>query len=332
MNEPDYFKQHVCEDGYIWQECMYENVTQLPCKGAVLLPKNPRNANVRDVVPMDNSKIFREFSNLYDKMQRSEVELRQAIVDFANKYGFLRNYGWHLSDDWDSLFDTEYGAGENCVPLVFWKDEICRLNRAVELLKLLRRMDDKYVKDERKHEEQLRKLITWENPKYSIMYFRADRIGYRGNMTLKNGEKMKRYICAQSNSWLEHCYPDIRVATRQIVAYMINEMLTKKCQPRIMLTPVSQRNGKASGPHLLAFHYVPNDLLTAMWLQVGQWLLEKKQYNLCQNPDCKEWFEVGSKRRMDSRYCSESCKQAVNNAKRPKTRVGRRGKHLEGLS
>jgi hypothetical protein len=328
MYEPDYFEQHVREDGYIWQECMYENVKQPPSKGAVLLPKNPRNANARVLLPLENPRIFLEFSGLYSKMEQGEAELRQAIVNFANKYGFLKNYGWHLSDDTDFLLDTEYGNGENCVPLVFWKDEICKLNRAVELLQLLRRMDSEYVKDERKYEDRLHELITWENPKHDIMYFRADRIGYRGTKILRNGERMKWHGFAKSNPWLEHCYPDIRQATKQMVAYMVNEALRKECQPRIMWAPVPQRNYNASDLHLLAFHNVPNNLLTAMWLQVGQWLLKDKQYNRCQNPNCtlEPWYEVGNNRRVDSRYCSESCKQAVNNAKRPKTRAGREGK------
>jgi hypothetical protein len=300
-------------------------------KGACLLPREP-HGSIIVCWPLKEDRLIWEFSELYDKMEQDEDRLRQAILCFANKYGFLQLTGWFLSadDEQDDGVFHRYGYGTHCEPLAFWKEQICRINRAVELLKLLRRIDGKYVLDEGKYRDRLSELIEWEKPKYWPRYWRDDVFGYRGAEGAKN--RMQDCVYASSNPWLEHCYPDLTVAARQIVAHMVNNAIEKECHSRIMWTPFPKRNASDRDPHFLAFHIVPDSLLAVMWLQVGQWLIKERRYNWCQNPTCtlEPWFEVGTeKRRSDSRYCSTACKMAVNNTKRPSTRAGRMTKVTE---
>jgi hypothetical protein len=55
------------------------------------------------------------------------------------------------------------------------------------------------------------------------------------------------------------------------------------------------------------FHVIPNDLLTALWLQLGQAIADDKVYRQCK--ECGKWFEVKQDKRNEKRlFCTDPCK------------------------
>ncbi len=62
-----------------------------------------------------------------------------------------------------------------------------------------------------------------------------------------------------------------------------------------------------------------NSLLSALWLQLALAVDGRKAYKQCENEACRRWFEIGKwGSRTDKKYCRNSCKQAVYDAKKIK--------------
>ena len=60
----------------------------------------------------------------------------------------------------------------------------------------------------------------------------------------------------------------------------------------------------------LSLHFVPSNLLAAMWLQCARVLVENPQFRSCDH--CGKWFELSPEsRRKHAKYCSDKCKVAA---------------------
>lgn len=66
------------------------------------------------------------------------------------------------------------------------------------------------------------------------------------------------------------------------------------------------------------WHFRPNTLLDALWLQFGQAISRGAQLHACQH--CGTWFEAGAGtgRRADARFCSDDHRITFNSLKRSK--------------
>lgn len=82
--------------------------------------------------------------------------------------------------------------------------------------------------------------------------------------------------------------------------------------------------GRSTGPHLKqspginrpALHIAPENLFTAMWLQLGQAV--STNLNLRRCTWCPTWFfyGVGTGRRKSAHYCSDRCRKAAHKARK----------------
>ncbi len=86
----------------------------------------------------------------------------------------------------------------------------------------------------------------------------------------------------------------------------INDKIKAKVTPKLFLDSLSES---------LELVVYPDNLISALWLQLALAVDGRKAYKQCQN--CQNWFEVGKwGSRIDRKYCGDSCKQAVYDAKK----------------
>lgn len=74
--------------------------------------------------------------------------------------------------------------------------------------------------------------------------------------------------------------------------------------PRLFLT-----HDRGDGAPRMDEHYIPDSLLSALWLQFVQAVGGNKRYTKCQAPGCGRWIELApGSNRSDKLYCSDACR------------------------
>ena len=96
------------------------------------------------------------------------------------------------------------------------------------------------------------------------------------------------------SSWI-HSMSDDPVALRGRLA--ANDLMIGRLDVKLRA-----REGKVSTV------YVPTNLITAMYLQLSQWISGDRRVKACEN--CGVWFE---QKRSDKRFCSSNCRVASHN-------------------
>ena len=124
---------------------------------------------------------------------------------------------------------------------------------------------------------------------------------------------------------LRHWYAEIDQLRNAVELWqglkVSNEDVRKKLQDTInnkskKVTPELYFDPSKNSLELVMY---PDNLLTALWLQLALAVDGRKIYKQCENEACREWFEIGKwGSRVDKKYCDNGgkCKQAVYDAKR----------------
>ncbi|NCO04307.1 MAG: CGNR zinc finger domain-containing protein [Alphaproteobacteria bacterium] len=78
----------------------------------------------------------------------------------------------------------------------------------------------------------------------------------------------------------------------------------------LFMKPHILKNNKASlaSRNNSSFNLVPENLITVIYLILGDYLSKGSNLQRCKNPNCFEWFRA----RSNKRWCSTSCKTAGN--------------------
>lgn len=246
------------------------------------------HAVVNKISPTERLDVPKRFPALFREF--AQIETEGDVLTFANRCGLLGIFvseGKKYQEYYWQHFETGY-TPKRQLPIQFGKPE------PVELWQILAR--------------KMRLLLQIFDAR-----------------TLKDARTaIDRYLIADlraSTHPKQTFMPDFSInediASPKLRKEFVTEIVNQNCQGCVSL--VFTGDGK--------WELHPHDLLAAMWVQFAQELSGELELRRCKNPKCPfgSWFEIGLEaRRRHSRYCSRECRNAVNNAKRPKTRQGRK--------
>jgi hypothetical protein len=82
----------------------------------------------------------------------------------------------------------------------------------------------------------------------------------------------------------------------------------------------------------LTLHFIPENLLGAIWLQLAQAISGNKQYRQCQG--CKKWFELSPEvARTNRLFCSDKCRtRAYRGRKEQAQTMAKEGKSIKEIA
>ena len=193
---------------------------------------------------------------------------QDQILEFANQYGMLTGGVWLDLDGVDV-----YGE-----PLELWTAAIADLSVAHGLWDLLKSGAT----------SKLGQYIKWRDAS-GVRFAYADRRGGRWIATRETNLDL-----------LQTFRPgDLIGPAWHQLQYMVNEKLEGAVSARLLWNSSHTR---------LGLYQVPNDLISALWLQFARALDGDREYVQCE--ECRNWFEVSSPDggRKDKRFCGTACR------------------------
>ena len=238
---------------------------------------------------------LKQFPSLFRTFSDLAISEREALLDFANKYGLLGVYGGFLNVSHPSEPGHQVSAGAETYR--DWAKAINAMKEAVRLWDYLREDDrlglGKYIRwnpGETNSDGQVTILPNW---------------GYDSHPDLPRKEipfPSRRFtgVIADELERIGLNPQDLRAAAQLLVQRWINSQLEGNTAPRLLYhTELGE----------MVLQIVPSTLLAAMWLQFAQAIAANKVYRTCR--ECGNWFEVPtatdgrSERRV---FCSDPCK------------------------
>lgn len=294
------FEWYVASHGYDWQHMEHEpnlllvprpapNVDQLPGR---------KNFPVKRYAPLlEHTGLFRTFGCL----ALSEDD----ILRFANKHGSLTHYGTSRlgivsRENPGVIYPLSCGEGE-----LFWRREIVEMRSAVKLFDL--------VGDGNKKE--LSRYIRWTESttgKPRVLFDSHPDLDPKvRRVQAQETEEISEETIASEGHLLRPFEPgDVVGPARACIARLIDRHLEKKIGSSMKL------DAEGIGIH---FKFVPEDLLSAMWLQFALGASADRKYRACSV--CETWFELSPETARTSRlFCSNPCKSRGYREKQDRAR------------
>lgn len=234
--------------------------------------------------PLKHSALFCKFAELDNN--------GQAILNFANVYGFLRNdtRQLRLSDQPTITSDGRrghlVGYGES---LNSWIHAIDTMKPAVTLWDMAQNRD----------EEGLSKIIKWVSD---------DRVLYEN---VVNGMFTGTTIADKSDNpdvfGRFRGVGDLITPAKYCLQKMVNKELTESASPKLLW--------ENNVPHRLGLYFAPSSLIGALWLQFAEAIGRNKEFKRCR--ECNGLFDVsGPGSRKDREFCRPACKTRAHRKKR----------------
>jgi len=283
------FRWPVAKDGYTWADLRTVGRGRHNT-ARVLVPADAFGPAKRLYDPFrEESALFQEFAGL----QVTET----AIQEFATRYGMLGGgAGISVADAKSRLIQGETLEG--------WHLEIIIMRDLVRLWTLTRQGDS----------GSLKTYIHW-----------------RGENAVRYGSCGSDPEPARLPSW-----PELPISA-WIASRQLRPDLLERFTPFDTLQParwylqsaVNQKLAEhAIAPRLLwntgysalGLHFVPNNLIGALWVQFAKAIEGSKRYQQCGY--CRTWFEAGGNRtaRADKKFCSGTCKANAHLVKKDQAR------------
>jgi hypothetical protein len=280
------FRWSVPEDGYRWvQACVYvtqgeasrlEDVSRWVLTSGLATGMHYRKWQYAPL--QNNSGLFRTFAQL-------PMENRDAILEFANRYGQL---GIGRLTDIEVEQDQKIVAGFWGETWEDWKQAIEEMRRAVEVWRLVDARD----------RVGLSRLIRRKNELWI----------YDSHPELRDVETPEAFAVPPPGRVSEKIDPvldlftpdDVFTPAEFLVQRWINQHLKGRATPQLRYDPDRGRR---------VLQIIPESLLSAMWLQFARWIDGDRKFRRCK--ECGEWFEISTKGdgfRVNREFCSDRCK------------------------
>lgn len=287
------FAWSVPEAGFCWENegkptGKYPAVDTTP--PWLIINAHPDECWAQGYFPLEEQPLlFRVFSKLDGSPDN--------ILDFANKYGNL-SYSNQITRDSIEIWENEttpdlkHKKGEKYisgsltpgVSLIRWRrsiQEMASLLEVWDLIQDVRVIDlEKYIKW---WPDGLGVSFQWENKK----------LGWKTNEIIATANQFPEYFTKweKKNKAFK-----LEKAARLLLALKINKTLHGKISPYTTL----DEDGKMES------YLMPNDLLSAMWLQFQWAVTGKKKFRRCSI--CQNWMEVTDNRKSKTTHvkCSKN--------------------------
>lgn len=313
-----HFTWDVAEEGYKWMdfEERLSDGTRFSrahiTAGNVIMPSYALKAASRGVRPINDEDMHLEdrpiieglmerdktrmvkrytplasYPNLYQEFAETPLT-QEGITAFANQYGLL-SYERDLRKLREVKVTETAGYWTYAEPLDIWYSEIVAMQRCIELWGYLRLGQD----------ENLARRISWTDDG-SVWYKNFD-----GNEPGEDeGDWFRSWIALRNNPGdiemlkkLE--WGELRKPAFVYLQKKVNEHLAGNLSPRLLWDIAF------SGLDLVI---LPQDLKSAMWLQLAQAIVKQKTVRVCEV--CGGHILVTNKfgTRSDKRYCSGACR------------------------
>lgn len=219
---------------------------------------------------LKESRIHRTWkARFYAPMQESGLFLRFAAIK-PNRDGIQEFANRYGLLARGDLFEL---PGE---PLDFWVSSIRRLSHANSLWEMAKQADVR----------GLARFISWQGKGVD---YKSGNLGFGS-----------RWIAVKDDALFDRFRPgDLIGPAWYQLQYIVNEQLASHVSPRLLW---------GSGHTRLGLHYVPVDLISALWLQLARAIDGDRKFNQCE--ECRNWFEIASPDggRSDKKYCGSACR------------------------
>ena len=240
-----------------------------------LVPKSSE-VDDTDYLPLDkkHSGLFRRFA--------ATPLTSEAVVVFANQYGWLGSAGLHPVTD----ADGQTKPGE---PLKRWLQEIYTASKLVTIWELVRN----------RKPGKLKRYIHWVDHEH---------------VEYKDREEHRSHVHVHSRT-VTITPPRIPIASPEKNAHLLKQwphgvilqpaltLLRESINKQILRSVFPELH---SANDILQLRYVSRTLHAAVWYEFAMAIAGNREYAQC--PRCERWFEVKHKNR---RYCSDACKLAA---------------------
>jgi hypothetical protein len=230
---------------------------------------------------------------------------KDAIVEFANAYGFL---GGEVTIPVQIPVENEantynLGKGET---LEGWGAEILAMRHMIEVWEAARAEDA----------ETLAEFIRWKGkaakgeepwPHTEVFYrgprsrFEKHAVTFRIASERTNPETLARFRPG-----------DVVQPTWYALQRFVNKKLTQHGAVPKLLWHIDRRKSE------LEMHFVPQSLIGALWLQFAHGITGNKEYRQCEQ--CGRWFEVAAEVRQDGKFCQGACRSRAYRARQSESR------------
>ena len=274
------FHWRVSESGFEWVRHKYfeakgegGEVEYLAEVGDVW-PSQPRvPISYRTYEPLKRSALF--------KMLAGVDPTPAGILAFANEYGTLGDSAERVIVDGGSGYPPRTTSSQS---LSVWRREIVRMRHAVALWEAIKQGDSGFLSQH----------IQWDAPhntaRMNGFTYTVSTI-FTMTFTLPSGmPEIDAMLNLGDPIW------PARLALREYVNYRLKELTLA---PEIGWNYV---HGKLHE----RIHFVPGDLVSALWLQLAKAIEGDLEYSQCD--ECGDWYEISGDRRADARFCSDPCR------------------------
>lgn len=203
---------------------------------------------------------------------------KEAVLQFANRFGPLGESVGIILDG------GVVGTGE---PVSLWKREIAAMREVVELWMTSTAKDGNSWRKSARAGATLSERIRWEA---------GDKILYRtpGRCAVIASTRVSPELLERFSP------PDVVGPAKAHVQKVVNQHLKGRVSPRLLW---------ASAVPRLGLHFVPSNLIGALWLQFARAIDGEKEYRRCQV--CPRFIEISLEptgSRTDRKYCSDACR------------------------
>jgi len=260
-------------------------------EGSFVVEKVDFECEARPFAPlMEHTGLFREFADMHpltpekaiafaDKFGTLGAEDLTFKIDRAIEGGTLPGHGLARALKWHT--------GER---LSAWDFEVAAANHIVELMDLIRSKDV----------TGLSRFITWSEDGQDAKY--------RG---IKDAFKTITSAQLNANPASPTRTPDVIRPAMWAIQTQINLRLKNYVsKPKLLWDSQVRR---------LTVRIIPENLISAIWLQIALAVEGNKDYRQCSQ--CQRWFEVGGDHvREDAKYCQQSCRSKAYRERQKKAR------------
>ncbi len=273
--------------------------------------------------------IFNECPTLYLEFADTPLTT-DGVVAFADRYGRLSD-GWDFRDaivfrsryqeehleslpcfhEFDVITEPEFRYSIEAMPVGAWHQEIQLFRLAIELWRGIKTRDNAGLKRFMELRNQKLYLSLPFDPvtPHSLLDGLSESYEWQDLFQLVvDDEPGYPFEIEVLDRGLRRDASLVSLAS-ELLRVLVNRNL-QESHPRLGL----------KGDGQLEILFVPNDLLSALWLQFSLAIQGLKEYKVC--PSCGEWFGIGKYgARRDRKYCDDTCKQRAFEKRKGKGRA-----------
>jgi hypothetical protein len=232
----------------------------------------------------------------------------QAVADFFRHFAEAE---WGLRSRWPARTELLEILGGPELSLDDWAQQAAEMKRLVDLWSMLRAFNH----------DPLHNHIHWRKTDSGLEVVYDPRAYVKPKGQRRDAADQVEVIASSTvrPEWFGFFPPNDAILPA--VAFLqskINERLAGKVHLRL-LYDVEERH--------LRLNPVPEDLITALWLQFAEAVANDRNYRQCQ--ECGAWFEISPEvARTNRRFCADACRLRMY-----RQRQGRaRAMHAEGCT